>query len=255
MTPAFWCGVLVSAAALLTCSPAPRPRTGRPPKRRRPGRKAGLRASRGRNSSSGALDVGALMTEVAARLRMGASVPDAWSLTLRRAGLADGVARSGPLGGSGDLGDAVGAALLAATAPGWSRVRPRARSGGRATDGLRAEIAAVTAAVRLAERLGSPLADVLDRCAAGVVAAGRAESARRVALAGPASTARLLGGLPPVGLLLGVVLGADPVAALTDGGLGTAAGAAGLALLLLGRRWSSLLFARAKAAGAAGALR
>lgn len=189
--------------------------------------------------------MGAILTEVAARLRMGASVAEAWSRTLVRAGLDEGLQPPDPFDRRAglDLPAGIGVALSAMAGVGCPRRASR--------DGLSAELAAVTAALRLAERLGSPLADVLDRCAAGVVAAGRAESARRVALAGPTSTARLLSGLPPVGLLLGVVLGADPVAALTDGGLGTAAGAAGLGLLLLGRRWTSLLVSQARAAGTA----
>jgi tight adherence protein B len=140
--------------------------------------------------------------------------------------------RGGPISGRRDL--------LAALTSGRRRADPA----------LRAQVAAMLAATRLAEQLGAPLADVLDRCAAGVAAAGRAESARRVALAGPTSTARLLSALPIVGVLLGLALGADPVGALLDGGFGTGGGLVGLGLLALGHRWTSALVAAARSAGA-----
>lgn len=197
------------------------------------------------------------MTEVAARLRAGAPVDRAWADALARlephagagrdaATAVDALPGAAPRADPEDAADAVGAALR--------QLQPTARRQ-RGSPGLRAQVAAMGAATRLAEQLGVPLADVLDRCASGVAAAGRAETARRVALAGPTSTARLLSGLPLLGVLLGVALGADPVAALLDAGVGTAAGLAGIGLLVLGHRWVSLLVARARAAGVDGVRR
>lgn len=271
MTAAVLCGVLVAVAFLVEVS------LGRPPQRsfesrdvaswglasrgsasRAPGStRAASRRKRGGRRNRPEPDVAALMTEVAARLRAGAPVHQAWARALARlephagVGLAAATAVDAPTGPAPQAdprgaSDVVAAALL--------RLEPTARRH-RGGPGLRAQVAAMGAATRLAEQLGVPLADVLDRCASGVAAAGRAETARRVALAGPTSTARLLSALPLLGVLLGVALGADPVAALLDGGVGTAAGLAGIGLLVLGHRWVSLLVARARAAGADGAAR
>ncbi len=187
--------------------------------RRRPGRAA--------------VDVAAVLTEVASRLRAGAPVAEAWTRTLARAGI------TGPATGLGPrparaVGDEVEALA--------QRVVVRG-----ADPQVVGQVAAAEAASRLADRTGAPLADVLDRCAAGIVDAARAESARRVALAGPASTARLLGWLPLAGLVTAWALGANPVAVLLDGRLGSAAGLAGVGLLVLGHRWTAALVAGARA--------
>ena len=178
-------------------------------------------------------DVAALMSEVAARLRAGTAVHEAWRAAIDRA-------RSG---GVGSLRlESHGATVVPTLSVGGPRRRSTA---------LAAQVAAMRAATRLADRVGAPLADVLDRCADGVAAAGRAEFARRVALAGPASTARLLSGLPVVGLALGAAFGADPMSALLDGGIGTGAALGGLGLLALGHRWTAVLVAQARDAGGA----
>ena len=192
-------------------------------------RSGGLVPARSRRAP----DVAALMTEVAARLRVGAAVHEAWRAAIERA-------RSG---GDDTLRLESHGATLVPTLPVGG---PRRRSAA-----LAAQVAAMRAATRLADRVGAPLADVLERCADGVAAAGRAESARRVALAGPASTARLLSGLPVVGLALGAALGADPMSAVLDGGIGTGAALGGLVLLALGHRWTAVLVAQARDAGGA----
>src|SRR5690606_17287318 len=56
--------------------------------------------------------------------------------------------------------------------------------------GAAAAVRTAVAATRLTRTLGAPLAEVLDRCAASVTEAEQARDARRVALAGPRSTAR-----------------------------------------------------------------
>src|SRR5690606_31598599 len=105
------------------------------------------------------------------------------------------------------------------------------------------------AACRLTHELGAPLAQVLERCAHGLTEAGNAQAARSVALAGPRSTARLLGWLPLLGLVLGAAVGADPLAVLLGGGLGSLCLAAGAALMVLGRRRVAALDHAASAAG------
>ncbi|WP_253691273.1 hypothetical protein [Cellulosimicrobium protaetiae] len=108
---------------------------------------------------------------------------------------------------------------------------------------------ALAAACRLAVEVGAPLASVLDEVAASVAADAEARAERDAALAGPRTTARVLLWLPAVGVLLGYVLGADPLGTATDGGLGTAGVLLGLLLLLAGRAWSSRLVERARSVG------
>jgi tight adherence protein B len=105
---------------------------------------------------------------------------------------------------------------------------------------------AVVAAGEVAAELGAPLAPVLDTVAEALAADAEAEADLGVALAGPRSSARLVGWLPLLGLGLGLAVGADPFAVLTDGGTGTAAGLAGVALLLAGRGWSRSMVERAR---------
>ncbi len=110
-----------------------------------------------------------------------------------------------------------------------------------------AAVAGARAAARLAAELGSPLADMLDACADGLTRAEENEAARRIALAGPVASARLLAALPVVGLALGTVIGADPIGQLLGGGLGSAAGVVGALLMGAGARWSRGLVAAARA--------
>jgi len=99
----------------------------------------------------------------------------------------------------------------------------------------------VRAAERLARELGAPLAEVLDEVGAGVADDEAAAADRRIAIAGPATTARVLAWLPAAGLLLGLALGADLVAIALDGGIGSASVVVGPALLGAGRAWTRLL--------------
>jgi tight adherence protein B len=156
-----------------------------------------------------------VVTDVAARLRAGAAPDAAWEGALGR--------RTGPDGPTVD--DLV------------------------AGDGDRAQAAVVVAAGRLARDLGTPLAPLLDLVVHQLVAQAEAEGERRAALAGPRATARVLTWLPVLGVLLGTALGADPVAVLLDGALGTGALLAGLALLAVGRAWTARLARVAAAAG------
>jgi len=154
----------------------------------------------------------------------------------------------------------VGSLLRAGAAPGtaWERaVGVRVDEAGvpRVLDlaahvGGTATARALVAACRLAVEVGAPLASVLDEVAASVAADAEARTEREAALAGPRTTARVLLWLPAVGVLLGYVLGADPIGTVTDGGLGSAGVLLGLLLLLAGRAWSARLVERARAAGA-----
>jgi tight adherence protein B len=118
-----------------------------------------------------------------------------------------------------------------------------------AVTGDRAQAAVVVAAGRLAAELGAPLAQLLDGVAAQLAAEAEVEGERRAALAGPRATARVLTWLPVLGVVLGTAVGADPVAVLLDGGIGSAALACGVLLLWVGQLWTRRLAASAAAAG------
>ncbi|UXM90969.1 type II secretion system F family protein [Paenarthrobacter sp. JL.01a] len=99
----------------------------------------------------------------------------------------------------------------------------------------------LAACMDVAEASGCPLADLLTRFAAQLEAEEDAEAARQTALAGPKATVRLLSWLPLFGLVLGMVLGVDPLGILLGNPWGVATFAAGLLLTVAGRIWSSKL--------------
>jgi len=170
-----------------------------------------------------ARDLSAILLVAAAQLRAGVPPAQAWGRAL-----ADPAAGPVP--------------TVAQLAPGGPRRRGR---GDRGAIGRAQRAQAVVAAARLSDQLGAPLASVLERVAVGLAADEECEGERAAALAGPRATAQVLAWLPLLGLLLGGALGADPVAVVLGGGLGTVAAVAGLALLVLGRWWTAALLARA----------
>ncbi|MGV8965995.1 MAG: hypothetical protein ACOH2F_06920 [Cellulomonas sp.] len=162
-------------------------------------------------------DLAVVVTEVASQLRAGAEPGRAWAQVLGRPDRVDGTPDLDLLA---DLGA-----------------------------GERTQAAAVVAAGDLAHLLGAPLAQVLERVAEGLVAEAEAAGERRAALAGPRATARVLTGLPLLGVGLGAAVGADPLGVLLGGGLGTFALMAGVGLLGLGRWWIARLVGIAARAG------
>ncbi|WP_413451502.1 hypothetical protein AA0Y32_15855 [Georgenia phoenicis] len=217
--------VLVLLAALAVLAWAP----GRPASRpTRPRRRWSLPRRHRRRPP----DLAVVVTEVASRLRTGATPADAWATTVDRL--------LGPApGGEPPADDGVPPALT------------RLVTACAGDPGTAAAARTVVAASRLTHTLGAPLAEVLERCAATVTEAEQASDARRTALAGPRSTARILSGLPLLGLLLGAGLGADPLGSATDGGWGSASVVLGLLLLLAGRRWTAALVGAAQRGGTA----
>ncbi len=101
---------------------------------------------------------------------------------------------------------------------------------------------------QVAEGSGAGLAVAVTRIADVARAEGEHRRDVRAQLAGPRATAALLAVLPLVGILLGVALGADPLAILlgTPGGL--ACLVVGLGLEMAGLRWTSRLAAAAERA-------
>lgn len=104
-------------------------------------------------------------------------------------------------------------------------------------------------AYTVASVVGAPLADSLRSLAAALRDAHEAADDVRVALAEPAGTARLMGWLPLVAVALGALLGFDMLGTLMTSPLGLASLVAGGLLLVLARRWTGRLVARARADG------
>lgn len=221
-------GLLGSAAVACAGGARRRPpapagrRTTTGPGARAPGRRLGARrsaADRGEARLAGAL------VEVAALLRAGTAPADAWSGVL---GL--------------PVADRVPTVAQLATVAGPAR---------RARGSPPPPLAAVVAAARVADELGAPLSGVLDQVAAAIAAQAEAAAEVDAALAGPRSSARVLLWLPALGVVLGTALGADPIGQLIGGGVGTAAGVLGLALVVIGHAWSTTLLRRVARAGTA----
>jgi tight adherence protein B len=141
---------------------------------------------------------------------------------------------------SAALGLSVPAALRSAGIPGSPPARDPARAG--VPPGLWRDLAACFS---VAERSGAPLADVLARYAVQLDAALDARAARDTALAGPKATVALLSWLPVAGILLGYLMGVNPLAVLFGTPAGTAALLLGAGLMAAGRLWSKRLVAAA----------
>lgn len=110
------------------------------------------------------------------------------------------------------------------------------------TDAARSAIAhRLASAWRLAERTGTPLADLLDRLNAELAARERLRHRAAAQAAGARATAVLLALLPIVGIGLGVGIGADPLQVLLHTPVGFACAAATMGLQLLGSWWAGRL--------------
>lgn len=107
--------------------------------------------------------------------------------------------------------------------------------------------AAADAAQRLAYGSGVPLADVVEALARVESVTEEARLAQRIALAGPASSARVLTWLPAAGLALAAVVEPGTLTFLVTTGFGWTLLMAGAALWWAGRAWSGRM-ARAAAA-------
>jgi len=105
----------------------------------------------------------------------------------------------------------------------------------------------VAAAWEVATAVGAPLAESLRALSAALRDAQEAADEVRVALAEPAATAKLMGWLPLVAVLLGVALGFDTLGTLVGNPLGIACLVLGAALILAAHRWNAALVKRARA--------
>ncbi|WP_374628062.1 hypothetical protein [Micromonospora sp. A3M-1-15] len=113
--------------------------------------------------------------------------------------------------------------------------------GGGMGDGPRRVARLARAAVRLADRTGAPLAELLERIEADARAAERGLAAAAAQAAGARATAWLLAGLPLGGIGLGYAIGVDPVAVLLHTPVGGGSAVAAVALQIGGLIWAERL--------------
>ncbi|WP_371177298.1 type II secretion system F family protein [Buchananella felis] len=194
---------------------------------------------------SGARDVGMLALEVAALVRSGLELEAAWTAGLER----NWDKLPAEPSQDGRLPAALATAIRRARLPppwweAWAG-RRRAEQACGAT-----ALSSMGVACGASAELGAPLAPVLEAVAQGVARAGEVAQERRVQLAAPLATARVLRVLPLGGLLLGGLLGVDPLGVLLDSPLGVACLAVGLAAMLVGNVWLSRLVRAAEEQGA-----
>ncbi|MGW0218630.1 type II secretion system F family protein [Micromonospora chokoriensis] len=98
-----------------------------------------------------------------------------------------------------------------------------------------------SAAVRLADRTGAPLAELVERIEADARATDRGLAAAAAQAAGARATAWLLAALPVGGIGLGYGIGVDPVAVLLHSTVGGACAVLAVALQVVGLLWAERL--------------
>ncbi|MER7586771.1 hypothetical protein ABTW72_04455 [Micromonospora sp. NPDC127501] len=106
-----------------------------------------------------------------------------------------------------------------------------------------------SAAVRLADRTGAPLAELLERIEADARATDRGLAAAAAQAAGARATAWLLAALPVGGIGLGYGIGVDPMAVLLHSTVGGASAIVAIALQVVGLLWAERLGAAPGRAG------
>lgn len=99
---------------------------------------------------------------------------------------------------------------------------------------------------RLAHGHGIALATALQACSRGILDAQEAQDQRRIALSGPATTARLLQWLPVAAVLGATILGSDPLGVLLGHPVGRVCLVLGGVSLMTGRFWMRRLLHRAE---------
>ena len=187
-------------------------------------------------------EIALLVAEVATRLRAGAPVSSAWGQALARIGV----------GSTGSIDDVYPPVLDQ-----WAREPSRWRAlltGGRSPEvaAARSSAASVIVACRFSHGLGAPLADVLDAIGDAIDDAQAVEEARRVASAGPLMSARVLAGLPLVGVTAALALGASPWGFYTSGTPGAVCASLGVLAWVAGIASCRRILARCRSADASG---
>ncbi|MFG3419979.1 hypothetical protein [Micromonospora sp. NPDC048063] len=166
---------------------------------------------------------------LAADLRAGLPVPvAAEQLTLGRVGIPAGIGPQDAAPGDGRAANARADTLL----------KPLRRPAGNGPDRLER---LARAAVRLADRTGAPLAELLERIEADARSTDRGLAAADAQAAGARATALLLAALPLGGIGLGYGIGVDPVAVLLHTPVGGACAVAAVGLQVAGLFWAERL--------------
>ncbi|MFG1648771.1 type II secretion system F family protein [Micromonospora sp. NPDC049275] len=98
-----------------------------------------------------------------------------------------------------------------------------------------------SAAVRLADRTGAPLAELIERIEADARATDRGLAAAAAQAAGARATAWLLAALPVGGIGLGYGIGVDPLAVLLHSMVGGVCAVLAVALQVVGLLWAERL--------------
>ncbi|MEU7926640.1 hypothetical protein [Micromonospora sp. NPDC049107] len=98
-----------------------------------------------------------------------------------------------------------------------------------------------SAAVRLADRTGAPLAELIERIEADARATDRGLAAAAAQAAGARATAWLLAALPIGGIGLGYGIGVDPLAVLLHDTVGGVCAVLAVALQIVGLFWAERL--------------
>jgi tight adherence protein B len=137
-------------------------------------------------------------------------------------------------------GAAPAPAVYAARA-GLSRCAGAATGRGGPDPAVRRAAARLAAACEVSERLGAPLADLLDRVESDLRATERARAAVAAQTTGARASAALLALLPVAGVGLGYAMGADPVGTLLHTPLGAACAVGALLLQYGGLGWTGRL--------------
>jgi len=186
------------------------------------------RSSSARQATLDADVVAVLAERMAALLRSGLGEDQAWRALAERDDVVAALART--VVGTRSLGGDTGEALR----------RARGRPGGRAR-----ELAWLALAWEVSQTCGAPLAGVLEGIAVTIRAEADAARARESVMAGPRTTATVLGWLPLAGLGLGLALGADVIEVLLTTPAGRVCLLLGAGLWWAGRAWTSRLLHRA----------
>lgn len=111
---------------------------------------------------------------------------------------------------------------------------------------VRSVYAQVAACWEVSEHSGASLARTLSGLADSLESQADAQAARDSALAGPRATVRVLAWLPVLALGLGALMGTDPISTLLTTPWGRIALAAGAALTVADRVWTTRLLHRAE---------
>jgi tight adherence protein B len=141
-----------------------------------------------------------------------------------------------------DVIGGLAADLRAGIAPGRAvEEARRALSAGGSDRAIRRALGRLSAACEVSERLGAPLADLLDRVESDLRGVERARAAVAAQTTGARASAALLALLPVAGVGLGYAMGARPGHALLHTAPGAACALGALLLQYAGLAWTGRL--------------